>query len=311
MFAVEWPLIRATFQEEGKEEVPTSILSPAFQKLELAKQKVPELRRRIGSSRWNALVNAYGKEDTLVASSSSRLASRAYHKMREILLTCGIPTPRCSVHLCECPGGFVQYIGDRVREDELEFGEALPWKWVALSRPEPPEPVTSVLPMDRGVFLRVDVHDCDEALDGALDGRCADLITADGAFDADHSTLERDHFSLLLSQSRVALRCLAPEGTFVIKFFEGGLLATQKWIAWLTHRFEHVGLIKLNSSRPTNSERYLVARGFDGNREGPLVPPSTMKLAPSWKTELQILVDRMAEDQCQHLERVFQMAQRN
>lgn len=312
MLAVEWPLVRATFQEETKEEQNdfSSTVSVAFRKLEVAKQKVPGIRQRIGSTRWNALVNAYGKDDGMMSPASSQLASRAYHKMREMILTCGIPTPRCSVHICECPGGFIQYIGHRVRDDEKEFDQSLEWKWVALSRPEPPEPATSMLPMDRGIFLRVDVYDCDEPLDAALDGRRADLVTADGAFEADHSTLEKDHFPLLLAQTRAALRSLAPEGTFVIKFFEGGLLATQKWIGWLTHRFEHVGLIKLNSSRPTNSERYLVARGFDGNVEAPLVPPSIMKLAPSWKTEVQTLVDRMAEDQCQHLERVFRLAQK-
>ena len=104
--------------------------------------------------------------------------------------------PRLGVRFifANVPGGFIQYIGHRVRDDEKEFGQPLEWKWVALSRPEPPDPATFMLPMDRGIFLRVDVHDCDEPLDAALDGRRADLVTADGAFEADHSTLEKDHF---------------------------------------------------------------------------------------------------------------------
>lgn len=301
MLAVEWPLVRATFSDGEDDKRPTA--SEAIRRLETTKQRVPELRQKVGSARWNALVNAYGAESK---TGPGPVASRAYYKMREMMLTCGLPTPSFSVHLCECPGGFIQFVGDRVREDEADQGAALPWQWVGLSRPEPPEPATRMLPMQRGQFLRVDVHDCDEELDAACAGRRAELVTADGAFDADHASLEQDHLPLLLAQTRAALRCLAPDGTFVVKFFEGGLPATQQWIGWLTNRFRQVALIKLNSSRPTNSERYLVARGFDGGAA--LCPPAALRLAPAWQAELQALIDRMADEQRKSLESVFRMA---
>ena len=133
-------------------------------------------------------------------------------KLKEIMTTCVIDAPSKSVHLCESPGGFVQATGDVAPCN---------WRWCALSlnTEGSPIPLYDLLPMDKGEFIDGDIMNFDFCKDSLEQGQ-AQLVTADGAHNVRHSSLESDHLPLLLAQTRVALYALAPHGTFVIKFFE-------------------------------------------------------------------------------------------
>lgn len=280
MLAVEWPLVRATLGDAEGEDEP----SAAFAELYKVKAEVPAARERRGARQWAALV------DPPLPRVSSPKASRAYHKLKEIVQSCALSRQvRLSVHLCEAPGGFVQCVG--------ECFAAPGWRWVALTLPVAPDPALSLLPVDRGRFVRGDVHAHGEAL--CEDGT-ADLVTADGAVEMDHERIEQAHLSLLEAQTRVALRALAPGGCFVAKFFEGGTAATRAWIARLTTQFHAVSLIKPNTSRATNSERYLVARDYRGPCSSPGRYPSR-----AWSAEVSAVLDRMARDQTHALARIL------
>lgn len=280
MLAVEWPLVRATLGEEEEEEAAPSA---AFAELHKIKAEVPAVRERLGARQWAALVDP--------PLPRVPVASRAYHKLKEIVQSCALSRQvRFSVHLCEAPGGFVQCVG--------ECFAAPGWRWVALTLPVAPEPALSLLPVDRGHFVRGDVH-ADDA-EALCDDGTADLVTADGAVEMDHERLEQAHLSLLEAQTRVALRALAPGGCFVAKFFEGGTAATRAWIAYLTTQFHAVSLIKPNTSRATNSERYLVARDYRGPCSSPGRYPSR-----AWSAEVSAVLDRMARDQTHALARIL------
>ena len=170
----------------------------------------------------------------------------------------------------------MQATAEVVREEGEEE-----WTWVAVSLPESstaPKMGTALLPMKCGTCLESDV--LREGAPEIPDASC-DLVTADGAGPMDHEDLEREHLPLLWSQTETAVRILSPGGTLVIKFFEGSLPETRLWMAWVTLHFKRVSVIKPTSSRPTNSERYVVARSFAPPSE-PLPPYQECRTSAEW-----------------------------
>ena len=305
MLAVEWPLLRAAL-DDAQEEDTNAPLTPDVARLAEAKARVPAARAACGEARWRALTDTPAPRAPRPV-----VASRAYHKLREILRTCALPLPRASLHLCEAPGGFVQALADEVACDD-----AARWRWIAtsLQAEGAPRPAHD-LPMDVGAFVRDlpaqgDLLDaaCADALVARVGGRVMDLVTADGAAAMDHADVEGAHLALLLAQTRVALRCLRKGGCFVIKYFEGAQPATLAWMARLTTRFDRVALLKPTTSRPTNSERYLVARGYCGEEEDDCAEGRTTRVAEAWLREARAIADRMARDQTRALERALACA---
>ena len=131
----------------------------------------------------------------------------------------------------------------------------------------------------------------------------ADLVTGDGAAEMDHERIEEAHEPLAWAQVRIARRCLSPGGTLVLKVFEGLQPRMRDLVAQLTRSFETVSLLKPGSSRPTNSERYLVCRGFDAAAREEV--DGVQAHAGAWVREYDAIVDRLATDQIAALRAVF------
>ena len=169
-----------------------------------------------------------------------------------------------------------------------------------------PAAALGALPLAAGTFVEGDVRDVDAAAAAlaAAEPACAaaDLVTADGAVEMDHAHLEREHLPLLVAQVQVALRLLRPGGALVVKFFEGLTVGTAQVLAELTHRFEAVSLIKPTSSRPTNSERYAVARGRLPEAPPLETPARALVLAAPWRDHLAHHAGAMARRQAGALE---------
>lgn len=288
MLATEWRLVRATLAD-APVDAPFAVDTAAVGRLAAAKARVPAAQRQRRA--WDAVIAV--PEPRV----SHAIASRAYHKLREILQTCALPSPRTSLHLGEAPGGFVQALGDELRAR----GEFEGWSWLAtsLAIDGAPVPRDDCLPSG-GRFVFHDLLRADdvEALVAAAATPPVDLVTADGAAVMDHDHLEAEHLPLLWAQTRVAARCLRKGGTLVIKFFEGATRDTQLWMAWCAARFRGVALVKPHTSRATNSERYLVARGFEGGD----AEAAPLGVAPAWRRETQRVVDAMADAQSDALE---------
>ena len=304
LLAVEWPLLRASVAHDASEEEEEArwIPTETARRLEVLKARVPAAKAAVGKRAWDAVVNAAPLPTILTSlSGGGRKASRAYYKLREMGLSCALDPPTYSVHLCEAPCGFVQAVAEG-------FAPTDAWRWLAVSLPtsaRTPTPALDVLPMHRGEFLELDVHD-EAACRACLPCRVADLVTADGALEPDHEHLEESHFALLVSQTRCMLRCAAPGATFVCKFFEGSHRCTLVWIAFLTRRFRGVGILKPTASRGTNSERYAVCRGLLDTGELLEEDVRACRLEVTWMTETRAVLDRLAEKQAVALEEVLE-----
>lgn len=293
MLAVEVPLSRAPVSTgAGPEMVDTDECVRTRDELRALKRRVPRAQAVYGMKRWNALVNTVSPVERRNA--GRPVVNRAYHKMHEIVLSCALRNTTRSAHLCEAPGGFVQCVSDTIATP----GE---WRWVAitLQGDGAPEPSSALLPTASGTFLYRDVRrDACVADIGRVD-----LVTADGAVRMDHDDIEGSHLPLLEAQSRVALSCLERDGTFVLKAFECLEPATRRTVAWVSSHFERTAIIKPHSSRPTNSERYLVFRGFRGY-DG-MSRPEDCTTSRSWDQNLQAVVCTMARQQMRALRSVL------
>lgn len=91
------------------------------------------------------------------------------------------------------------------------------------------------------------------------------LVTADGGFDegTDFNNKEQLHYLLILSEVYTALQLQKPGGHFILKVFDI-LTNTSLHILYLLHCFyDEVYIYKPKTSRPTNSEKYIVCKNFN------------------------------------------------
>lgn len=93
------------------------------------------------------------------------------------------------------------------------------------------------------------------------------IVTADGGFDysSDFNGQELNSSKIIYSEIAVALNVLNKEGNFIIKFFDLFSLNSIQFLALLNQSFEKVYVFKPETSRPANSEKYIVCINFLDN----------------------------------------------
>ena len=96
-------------------------------------------------------------------------------------------------------------------------------------------------------------------------GNCH-LITADGGFDfsIDFNKQEQLSYKLILCEIICCLYSQAIGGHFVCKFFDIYTLETVKLLYFLSSFYEEVYISKPRTSRPANSEKYIICKKFIG-----------------------------------------------
>ena len=95
------------------------------------------------------------------------------------------------------------------------------------------------------------------------------LFTADGGFDfsTDYQHQEKSVYHLLICSALIGLRCLHLEGSFILKLFDIYSEHTQILLSLIGRCFKEWMLYKPSTSRPCNSERYLLCRGYRGQNK--------------------------------------------
>jgi 23S rRNA U2552 (ribose-2'-O)-methylase RlmE/FtsJ len=90
------------------------------------------------------------------------------------------------------------------------------------------------------------------------------IITADGGFDfsADFNNQENNAFRLLFTQVAYAIVMQKYNGVFILKVFDIFLKSTTQLIYLLNCFYKKVYIVKPNTSRHANSEKYLVCKYF-------------------------------------------------
>jgi 23S rRNA U2552 (ribose-2'-O)-methylase RlmE/FtsJ len=201
--------------------------------------------------------------------------SRAYFKMIEILNTFNFPSfdspkPLQMFALAEGPGGFIEavlnhrnnpadkYYGMTI-EDPTD-GEVPGWK-----------KTTSFLKSNPNVFLEKGADATGNILNMenfkhvvAKYKNSCEFVTGDGGFDfsTDFNSQEINITRLLFGQIAYAVCIQKYGGCFVLKCFDCFYKASAELIYLLSTMYEKVYVVKPNTSRYANSERYLVCINF-------------------------------------------------
>jgi len=95
-------------------------------------------------------------------------------------------------------------------------------------------------------------------------GNNMDIITGDGGFDfsIDFNKQEQLAFRLILSQVAYAIGMQRYGGTFILKFFDTFMKPSVDILYILSAFYENIHIIKPQTSRYANSEKYVVCTNF-------------------------------------------------
>jgi 23S rRNA U2552 (ribose-2'-O)-methylase RlmE/FtsJ len=95
------------------------------------------------------------------------------------------------------------------------------------------------------------------------------LITADGGFDegTDFNNKEQLHYSLILNEIYSALYLQQYNGMFILKVFDIFTTTSIQLLYLLKLVYNEVYIYKPKTSRPTNSEKYIICKKFIGNNK--------------------------------------------
>ncbi len=92
----------------------------------------------------------------------------------------------------------------------------------------------------------------------------AHIVTADGGFDysSDFNGQELNSCQIIYSEIVIALKVLIKNGTFICKVFDLFSIPMLRMIELLNRNFEYVYIYKPETSRPANSEKYIICMNF-------------------------------------------------
>jgi 23S rRNA U2552 (ribose-2'-O)-methylase RlmE/FtsJ len=205
--------------------------------------------------------------------------SRSFFKMWEILgdfaqhFNMNSPERKRCAFLAEGPGGFLEAFGTRRKQlapstkDDL-FGITLKsgdrnipyWKIpphmfddhsIKLLNGQDGTGNICLLPNIQSTINDIGVGTCD-------------LVTADGGFDfsSDFNNQEAMSIKLIISEIFIALKTQKPNGIFLLKIYDIYNTITFQILYILKLLYKKIHLIKPLTSRPANSEKYVLAMGY-------------------------------------------------
>jgi len=229
---------------------------------------------------FNMKYSTLAKMNRLKIPMYQEICSRSFFKLWEIMTTynqkmnIGSDEPLLCVTLAEGPGGFLQSI--------LEYRCNKPTKIYGITLREGTQNITkwdnSFNENDKVILTYGDEtknHDGDLMNYEIMKYFCdtvnadnkADIITADGGYSIlmeDENIKEQIHFPLFYNETICALSIQKKGGCFILKVYDMFTLPTCQLFALLSIYYKEVFITKPLTSRPANSERYIVCLGFRG-----------------------------------------------
>ena len=239
-----------------------------------------ELRKKI-TNPYEAIFSG-SDESTFPSLAKVHPLSRSYFKMIEMLHvsafwdTVSRTQPFVSAHICEGPGGFLQHVVEHAKLLKLPI-TSLHAMTLKPTKSHIPGWRRSIgfLRKHPQIHLEYGADDTGNILlpsnqrafcNRLAEQQGAQIFTADGGFDfsIDYGKQEESAFPLLLASFTMGLRSLRKGGTMIIKLFDIYSDATQDLFLGSASFFKSFTLYKPATSRPCNSERYFIGRGFLG-----------------------------------------------
>lgn len=261
-----------------QEEMPTPVISNSLsQYLYETKEKLEKKEKD-----WDIFkkyTNPYEYIHTVIpfkkkCVSKYKPLSRSYFKMIEIINTLNLDfdsRPIQTFHLAEGPGGFIEaivnlrnsphdtYTGMTIL-DEKNDPNIPAWKKSENFLKRHENVKTEVGADGTGNIISLDnfMHCHDNY------GSSMDFVTADGGFDfsLDFNNQEISISKLLFAQICFALVMQKKGGHFVLKIFDCFMQHSIDLLYILSSFYEKIYIVKPQTSRYANSEKYVVCKGF-------------------------------------------------
>jgi len=210
--------------------------------------------------------------------------SRSFYKMIEILTVLNFfdRLPKSlqklrSAHVAEGPGGFIEAFLHLAEKTQRQGKQVVSAHAMTLRPTDSHTPgwrrAMTFLQKHKEVILEYgpdntgDIyHKCNQDEFVRKCGRGVHFFTADGGFDfsLDYSLQEKKVYHLLVCSVLIGLQVLLPGGALVVKIFDIQSAHTQILCSLVGSCFREWSLYKPATSRPCNSERYLLCRDYRG-----------------------------------------------
>lgn len=258
------------FQQKDEDEELIMEYTKTKKDVDVLKNEISHVKRYM----WRNAVKFTNPYENVCRNYKVKI-SRAYFKLIEMLVDFDLQFQDLNVlntlHLCEGPGGFIEAMKDlRQRQNKT-----LNWKGITLKNenndPNLPDFVNSIDKenITYGKDGTGDITNVENIIHlSDMFARCgqAHLITADGGFDVseDHCSQEQQSYKLMLCQAISAMGCQITGGAFIMKVFDCYSNEMIELLYILSIHYENVYITKPYSSRPCNSEKYVVCKNFRG-----------------------------------------------
>jgi len=207
--------------------------------------------------------------------------SRSYFKLIEMLDVLQFfeklpkQTPKIrTAHIAEGPGGFIQAVSEATERNKKILQQATAMTLKPTDQRVPGwRRASSFLHHHREVRLHFGIDGTGDVYqlgnqDSFVEAIAPNvhLFTADGGFDfsINYDIQEQRVYHLLACSATIGLRCLGTDGSFVLKLFDIFSESSMILIGLMARCFTEWTLYKPALSRPCNSERYFLGRGFKG-----------------------------------------------
>jgi len=290
-----------------KEEIPVPIISNSLSSyLYNMKEKIDT--REKDWDIFKKYTNPYEYIHTAISFKKKCVAkykpiSRSYFKMIEMIHIFDLhfdSRPMKSFHLAEGPGGFIEalvglrncqhdkYVGMTIIDDNNDPN--IPgWKKTDTFLRQNPNVFIEKGSDNTGNILSLENYNyCREKY-----GSSMDLITGDGGFDfsLDFNSQEINITRLLFAQIIYAISMQKRGGCFIIKLFDTFMQHSVDILYILSSFYDKVYIVKPQTSRYANSEKYVVCKGFTNipfENFGPFIQKAFEKMLLSSSSELFI-----------------------
>ena len=244
-----------------------------YEKIKSKKSEIDEVRESWDSAKKisNDYEYIYTSSNYKKNISSIIPVSRSFFKLREIIYDFKINIKEYNSCIAEAPGGFVQSILRHNEENNLSLEKIYGITLVSNNKDIPfwnPNIIKNNKVIisngfdDTGDLYKL--HNVISFIKTCGKGTCQ-LVTADGGFDyTSNFEQELSSYKLFFSEIMIALNIQKDGGAFICKFFDLFYRSTLQLLFLLYLSYETVSFIKPLTSRQSNSEKYIVCRGFKG-----------------------------------------------
>jgi len=225
---------------------------------DIAKKNINEYEYVYTSSNYNKNVSGFMP------------VSRSFFKMREILYDYNINVKGTIACIAEAPGGFIQCLLKGGYHNDITGIHG-----ITLSSDDPDVPFWhNVISRERLVTTYTgedgtgDIYKLHNIIDyiRRVGKSSCSIITCDGGFDysSNFNDQELSSYSLIYNEIFMGLNIQQKNGTFICKVFDMFYYSTLQLLYVLYISYNSVSFCKPYTSRPSNSEKYVVCRGFRG-----------------------------------------------